>query len=276
MHSTVRADHPVLVRNNVRVTGRDGGPAIVFAHGFGCDQGMWNRLLPAFGDTHQLVLFDLVGAGASDLDAYDPIKYSTLDGHASDVVEICRALGLEDVVLVGHSVSAMIVALAAIQAPELVSDVVMVAPSPCYVDDPTTGYVGGFTDEDIDGLLDSLDSNYYAWAAAMAPMIMGNPSTPELGEELSGSFCRTDPDLARAFATVTFRSDWRPALPRLTTRTLVLQCSEDMLAPPEVGRYLEATLPNGTLVELEATGHCPHVSAPEETGAAIRRHLDGA
>jgi sigma-B regulation protein RsbQ len=274
MHSTVRTDHPVLVRNNVRVTGNPVGRPIVFAHGFGCDQGMWDRLLPTFRDAHQLVLFDLVGAGASDLDAYDPIKYSTLGGHASDVVEICRVLELEDVVLVGHSVSAMIVALAAIEAPELVSDVVMVAPSPCYVDDPSSGYVGGFTDADIDGLLDSLDSNYYAWAAAMAPMIMGNPSAPELGEQLSGSFCRTDPDLARAFATVTFRSDCRPLMPRLTTRTLLLQCSEDMLAPPEVGRYLQRTIPDSTLVELAATGHCPHVSAPEETGAAIRRHLD--
>lgn len=262
-----------VARNNVTVTGRPDGPVLMLAHGFGCDQDMWRRVLPAFTDTYRVVLFDHVGAGGSDATAYDPDRYATLEGYARDVVEICAEMDLHDVVLVGHSVSAMISAAAAAQAPDRIGRIVMVAPSPRYVDDPETGYVGGFSAEDIDELLTSMDSNYFAWAASIAPMVMGNPGTPELGEELTGSFCRTDPVLARQFARVTFLSDGRDLLPRVPVPALVLQCTDDALAPDEVGVYVADRIPDATLVRLRATGHCPHVSAPEETAEAIVSHL---
>jgi len=269
----VLVSSPVAARNHVTVTGRADGPVVLFAHGFGCDQGMWQRVLPHFVADHRVVLFDHVGAGRSDAAAYDREKYATLDGYAADLLEICRELDLHDVVLVAHSVSAMMAVVAAAAEPERFSRLVLVAPSPCYVDDPGTGYVGGFSREDIDELLESLDSNYFAWAAAMAPMVMGNPDSPELGSELTGSFCRTDPGIARDFARVTFLSDSRALLREVRTPALVLQCSEDLLAPVEVGRYVHEQLAGSTLVQLAATGHCPHVSAPEETAAAILGYL---
>jgi sigma-B regulation protein RsbQ len=226
-----------------------------------------------FAASHRVVLFDHIGAGRSDLAVYDSERYSTLQGYAQDVLAICEAMDLHDVTLVGHSVSANIALLAAIEQPERFRQLVLVAPSPSYVDDPGAGYVGGFTASDIDELLESLDSNYFAWAAATAPMVMGNPQSPELGERLAGSFCRTDPDIAREFAAVTFRSDIRDRLASVATPALILQCSADALAPTEVGDYLHAQLPDSILVNLAATGHCPHVSAPEETSAAIRLHL---
>ncbi|WP_229674426.1 alpha/beta fold hydrolase [Nakamurella endophytica] len=245
----------------------------MFAHGFGCDQNMWRRLVPQFLSDHRVVLFDHVGAGRSDMDAYDFGKYSSIDGYAGDIVEICDELGLSDVVLVGHSISAMIAAAAAAARPDLFSRLVLVAPSPRYVDDRSAGYVGGFTAADIDGLLDSLDSNYFGWATAMAPMVMGNPDRPELGEELTTSFCRTRPEIAHQFARVTFLTDARALLGRVVTSSLVLQCSDDILAPVEVGRYVHRHLPDSAFRQLRATGHCPHVSAPEETGAAILEYL---
>ncbi len=263
----------VAERNHVTVTGRPDGPVVVFAHGFGCDQDMWNRVLPYFAQDHRVVLFDHVGAGRSDISAYDREKYASLDGYAHDLLEICEELDLRDVVLVAHSVSAMMAVVAAAARPDLFSRLVLVAPSPSYIDDPSTGYVGGFTREDIDGLLASLDSNYFAWAAAMAPMVMGNGDTPALGSELEGSFCRTNPDIARHFARVTFLSDTRRLLADVRTPALVLQCSEDLLAPVEVGQYVHEQMAGSTLVQLAATGHCPHVSAPEETATAILRYL---
>lgn len=263
----------VVHRNHVTTTGRPDGAVMLFAHGFGCDQGMWSRLVPAFVRDYQVVLFDHVGAGRSDQGAYDPVKYSTLDGYAEDMLQICRELDLHDVVLVAHSVSAMMALTAAAQEPDRFSRLVLVAPSPCYIDDPVSEYVGGFASEDIDDLLASLESNYFAWAASMAPMMMGNPDAPELGEQLTGSFCRTDPNVARDFARVTFLSDSRPVLARVRTPSLVLQCAHDLLAPVEVGRYLHDHLAGSTLVWLQATGHCPHVSAPQETAAAIVNYL---
>ncbi len=260
-------------RGNVRITGDPDGPTLVLAHGFGCDQDMWRRVLPAFVATHRVVLFDHVGAGRSDHTAYDPERYSTLEGYAADVVEIAEELDLHDAVLVGHSVSAMIAAAATTAAPDRFGRLVMVAPSPRYVDDPETGYVGGFSAEDIEDLLVSMDSNYFAWAASIAPMVMGNADNPELGEELTGSFCATDPTIARQFARVTFQSDARALLAAVPVPTLVLQCRDDVLAPDEVGVYVAEQIPDATLVRLEATGHCPHVSAPEETAAVILDHL---
>jgi sigma-B regulation protein RsbQ len=261
----------VSTRNNVSVRGVLDGQPMVFAHGFGCDQTMWRHVTPAFADTHRIVLFDHVGAGKSDLRAYDRAKYSTLDGYAADVLEICRELELRDVIFVGHSVSAMVGALAAAKEPARFAKLILVGPSPRYIDDE--GYVGGFSREDIEGLMDSLDSNYLGWSQTYAPAIMGRADRPELGEELTNSFCRTDPEIARHFARVTFLSDNRADLGRVTTPALILQCSDDIIAPPEVGRFVHEHLANSELVQLAAKGHCPNLSAPEETVEAIRRFL---
>ncbi|UAC02162.1 alpha/beta hydrolase [Dactylosporangium vinaceum] len=257
----------VVERNNVRLLGPENAPAMVFSHGFGCDQSMWRFVAPRFADDHRVVLFDHVGAGRSDLAAYSPERYGTLDGYADDLLELLHELDLHGVVFVGHSVSAMIGMLAANKEPARFSKLVMVGPSPRYIDDD--GYYGGFSAGEIDELLDSLDSNYLGWSAAMAPVIMGNPDRPELGDELTNSFCRTDPAIARRFAEVTFRSDNRADLDRVSVPTLILQCSDDVIAPQEVGAYLNAHIPGSTLVVLKATGHCPNLSAPEETFAAI-------
>ncbi|MGZ4508680.1 MAG: alpha/beta fold hydrolase [Blastococcus sp.] len=263
----------VLERNRVTVRGEPGARPIVFAHGFGCDQEMWRFVAPHFEVDHRVVLFDHVGSGRSDLSAYDSQKYGTLHGYADDLVEILRDLDLRDVVFVGHSVSSMIGALAYRQAPELFGALVMVGPSPRYVDDGD--YVGGFSRADIAGLLDALDSNHLGWSARMAPLIMGNAERPELGEELTNSFCRTDPGIAREFARVTFLSDNRADLAAIDVPTLVLQCSDDVIAPDVVGEYVHEHIRGSVLVHLQATGHCPNLSAPEETTAAIRAFLAG-
>jgi sigma-B regulation protein RsbQ len=260
-----------LARNNVMVHGAADAQPMLFAHGFGCDQHMWRFVWPAFAGDHRVVLFDHVGHGGSDRTVFDRDRYATLSGYADDILDICRELDLRDVIFVGHSVSAMIGALAAIAEPERFAHLILVCPSPRYIDDK--GYVGGFAPEDIDGLLESLDSNYLGWSGAMAPVIMGNADRPELGEELRNSFCATDPEIARHFAQVTFRSDNRSDLPAVGTPALVLQCREDAIAPREVGAYVHAQLPDSRLVVLEATGHCPNLSAPEETIAAIRAYL---
>jgi len=263
----------VLARNCVQVSGVPSGRPIVFAHGFGCDQEMWRFVSPDFEVDHRVVRFDHVGSGNSDLSAYDPEKYGSLRGYAADVVEVVRELGLTDVVYVGHSVSAMIGVLAVQQAPELFGALVMVGPSPRYVDDGD--YVGGFSRTDIAGLLDALDANHLGWSTQMAPVIMGNPERPELAAELTNSFCRTDPDIARQFARVTFLSDNRADLAHVRIPTLVLQCSEDVIAPDVVGQYVHEHIPGSVLTRLAATGHCPNLSAPEETTAAIRAFLAG-
>jgi sigma-B regulation protein RsbQ len=261
----------VLARNRVGVSGVPDGRPILFAHGFGCDQSMWRFVAPDFEVDHRVVLFDHVGSGNSDLSAYDPQKYGSLHGYACDVVEICRELELSDVVFVGHSVSAMMGVLALQQAPDVFGALVMVGPNPRYVDDGE--YIGGFSRTDIVGLLDALDSNPLGWSTQMAPVIMGNPDKPELTEELTNSFCRTDPDIARQFARVTFLSDNRGDLPGVKVPTLVLQCSDDVIAPDVVGRYVHEQIPGSVLTRLDAVGHCPHLSAPEETTAAIREFL---
>ncbi|WP_426612853.1 alpha/beta fold hydrolase [Bradyrhizobium sp. McL0616] len=257
----------VIERNNVRLGG-EGDRAMMFAHGFGCDQNMWRFVEPAFEKDFRTVLFDQVGAGGSDLNAYDKAKYCTLGGYADDVVEIGREIGLKNAVFVGHSVSAMIGALATLKAPGMFGKLVMVGPSARYIDDGD--YVGGFGETQIEELLQFLEANHMGWSAQMAPAIMGNPDRPELGEELTNSFCRTDPEIAKAFARVTFTSDNRKDLPEIDVPTLILQCSEDVIAPLAAGEFVARSIPNSKFIVLEATGHCPNLSAPDEVVSAMK------
>ena len=260
----------VLLRNNVKILGFGTIP-IVFAHGYGCDQNMWRLITPAFEDKYKVVLYDHVGFGKSDLTAFDPQKYSTLDGYAHDLLEVCNELGTSPIIFVGHSVGAMIGVLAAIRQPKLFRKLVLIGPSPCYINDGE--YIGGFARQDIDGLLEFLDSNHLGWSNTMAPVIMGNPDRPELAEELANSFCRTDPEIAKHFARVTFLSDNRADLSKLRVPSLILQCSQDAIAPSQVGVYVQSHLADSSLVHLKATGHCPQLSAPEETIQAIMSGL---
>ncbi|MEZ0604109.1 alpha/beta fold hydrolase [Paraburkholderia sp. IW21] len=257
-------------RNNVRISG-SGKRTMVLAHGFGCDQSMWRYLVPSFHGEYRTVLFDHVGSGASDLSAYDRDKYDSLQGYADDLVEIVKEIADGPVVFVGHSVSAMIGLIASLDAPAFFAAQVMVGPSPCYVNDGD--YIGGFTREDIEDLLLTLESNYLGWSSTMAPAIMGAPEQPELGVELTNSFCRTDPEIARQFARVTFLSDHRAILPRNTTPTLILQCSDDIIVPRTVGEYMQRMMPVSTLHIIENVGHCPHLSAPSASAAAMRDFL---
>ncbi|QHY94259.1 Sigma factor SigB regulation protein RsbQ [Streptomyces sp. S4.7] len=259
----------VRSRNHVTVSGRAGGPVVMLANGFGCDQNMWRLVVPPLERDFTVVLFDHVGAGRSDLSAWSRERYSTLEGYTEDVLEICHELALGPVTFVGHSVAAMMGVLAAAREPEIFAGLVLLAPSPCFIDDPDAGYRGGFSAEDIDELLGSLEANYLGWSGAMAPVIMGNPGRPELGEELTNSFCRTDPEIARVFARVTFMSDNRENLAHVTVPTLVAQCSNDSIAPPEVGDFVRSKIAGSRLITLNATGHCPQLAAPEETAAAI-------
>ncbi len=264
----------ILSRNNVNVTGAGRQP-MMFAHGFGCDQNMWRFVTSAFENDYSIVLFDYVGAGASDLSAYDRARYSRLDGYAQDILDICNALDLQNVILVGHSVSSIVAVLAANREPERFERLILIGPSPRYIDDPPE-YRGGFERSEIEGLLEMMDKNYIGWANFLGPAIMKNPDQPELSEELTASFCSTDPVIARNFAEATFFADNREDLPRVSVASLILQCAEDMIAPREVGEYMHRQLPGSTLRFMEATGHCPHMSHPEETIQAIREYLQPA
>ena len=261
----------IYARNNISQSGRGSRP-MIFAHGFGCDQNMWRFVAPAFADQYKIVLYDHVGAGKSDLAAYSFHKYASLQGYADDLLQICHSLNLQDAVFVGHSVSAVIGILAAIAQPRYFGKLILIGPSPRYINDKN--YTGGFNQEEIEGLLDMLDANYLNWANTMAPLIMRNPDHPELGRELTNSFCQTDPDIARHFAHVTFTSDNRADLPRLNIPSLILQCSEDVIAPEAVGRYVHHHLRDSQLAMMQATGHCPNLSAPDETITLIRAYLD--
>ena len=245
---------------------------MMFAHGFGCDQNMWRYVTPAFENSHRIVLFDHVGAGASDLKAYSREKYNSLEGYADDIIEIARELELTDIIFVGHSVSALMGIIAARKAPEIFKSLILVGPSPSYINEGD--YVGGFTRSQIDELLVSLDQNHLGWSMAMAPVIMGNPERKELGEELANSFCRTDPEIAKHFARTTFLTDKRSILPDSTIPSLILQCSHDVIAPVEVGEYMHRNMPNSKLIVMKATGHCPNLSAPDETIAVMRDYLN--
>lgn len=246
---------------------------MLFAHGFGCDQNMWRFVTPAFENDYKIIAFDYVGAGKSDLSAYNPERYSNLNGYTQDVLDICEALDLKDAIFVGHSVSSMIGLLAAIKKPEYFSDLILIGPSPCYINDGT--YVGGFERRDIEELLETMDKNYIGWANFLAPAIMKNADRPELGKELTESFCSTDPHIARQFAMATFFSDNRRDLLNLKRPSLIMQCSDDLIAPLSVGYYLHTHLSNSTLRVLNATGHCPHMSEPEETIKVMQDYLNG-
>jgi sigma-B regulation protein RsbQ len=258
------------LRNNVRVLG-DGNATMVFAHGFGCDQNMWRLLAPQYAKRYRTVLFDLVGSGDSDITAYDPAKYGSLHGYADDVLEIIREFATGPVIFVGHSVSAMIGMLADLKGTERFAAQIMVGPSPCYINDGD--YIGGFSRQDIESLLDTLEGNYLGWSSNMAPAIMGAPDQPALGQELTNSFCRTDPEIAKQFARVTFLSDNRADLPRLSTPTLILQCNDDLIAPVAVGEYLQRQLPRSTLSIIDNVGHCPHLSSPGPVASAMDAFL---
>ena len=257
----------VYARHNINILGEAHGPTILLAHGFGCDQNLWRLIVDRLKSDFRLVLFDLVGAGSSDPGAWDAAKYSSLAGHAADVLDIVDELDLREVLFVGHSVSSMIGALAATADPSRFSKLVLLTPSPCYIDDDD--YRGGFSKTDIDELLQSLEQNYLGWSRAMAPVVMGTPDRPDLENELAETFCRSDPEHARVFARATFLSDNRADLPRIPIPTLVIECAHDAIAPREVGAYVHAHIPDSQLITLDATGHCPHVSAPDVTASAI-------
>lgn len=262
----------VLRRNNVKVLG-SGAQPMLFAHGFGCDQNMWRFIVPAFADDYRIILFDYVGSGRSDLSAYDAERYASLEGYAQDVLDICHALDLQDVIFVGHSVSSMVGILAANREPDRFADLILIGPSPRYVND-APDYTGGFERSDIEQLLETMDKNYVGWANYLAPVVMKNPDRPELGAELTESFCSTDPIIARRFAEATFLSDNRSDLGQMRVPSLVLQCSDDIIAPTAVGEYVHQHLARSTFRLMKATGHCPHMSAPEETIALIREYLE--
>jgi sigma-B regulation protein RsbQ len=260
----------ILVRNNVKVSGRGTQP-MLFAHGFGCDQNMWRHIAKEFEADYRVILFDYVGSGHSDIAAYDAKRYSSLEGYSQDVLDVIRALDLRDIVFVGHSVSGMIGVLAANEEPDRFEQLILIGPSPRYINDEQ--YIGGFERKDIDGLFEMMDRNFLGWANFLAPAIMKNPDRPELGEELTASFCSTDPIIARNFAAATFLADNRDDLARVTVPSLILQCSDDMVAPQQVGEYIHGQLAGSTLRVMKATGHCPHMSHPDETVALIREYL---
>ena len=257
-------------RNNVKIFGKGKQP-MLFAHGFGCDQNMWKYITPAFENDYQIILFDYVGAGKSQKDFYNKERYASLQGYAQDILDVCKELDLKEVILVAHSVSAMTGLLAAIEQPGYFQKLIMIGPSPCYINDD--GYKGGFERKDIESLLETMEKNYIGWANFLAPAIMGNQERPQLSGELTESFCSTDPVIARQFAQATFFSDNREDLKKLKIPSLLLQCSDDMIAPLEVGMYLSKNLPNSTLRIMKASGHCPHMSEPAETIAMIKDYL---
>jgi sigma-B regulation protein RsbQ len=271
MQTLVASD--IVRRNNVREFGRGTQP-MLFAHGFGCDQNMWRFVTPAFENDYRIILFDYVGCGESDHDAYNERRYSSLDGYAHDVLDIIRALDLREIIFVGHSVSSMIGVLAANAAPDRFAELIMIGPSPRYINDED--YVGGFERKDIDGLFEMMDRNFIGWANFLAPAIIKNPDRPELAEELTASFCSTDPVVARNFAVATFLADNRDDLAAVKVPCLILQCSQDMVAPSEVGEYLKGRLSRSTFRQMEATGHCPHMSHPEETVALMKEYLQSS
>ncbi len=261
-------------RNNVRISGQ-GDRVVMFVHGLGCDQRMWRYVAPAFEADFKVILMDLPGCGQSDLSAFDVDRYSKLEGYAQDILEVIEALDLQDVIFVGHSVSSMLGAIASLRQPERFSKLIMVAPSPCYLNHPPD-YLGGFDRQDIEELLDLMDKNYMGWASFLAPLAMGNSEYPALAKELESSFCSTDPITAKAFAKATFYSDCRSLLPEIVTPCLVLQCSEDALVPESVGEYLHQHIPKSSYIKLTATGHCPHLSHPVETAVFIRSYINGS
>ncbi|PID22289.1 alpha/beta hydrolase [Sporosarcina sp. P3] len=261
----------IKVRNAVHITG-SGEQTIVFAHGFGCDQTVWNHVIPAFEKQYRIVTFDYVGSGHSDKRAYSAERYESLPGYAQDVIEVCDALELKDIIYVGHSVSGMIGVLASIQRPDLMEKLIMIGPSPHYLNEPD--YRGGFEREDIDELLDMMEMNYKEFTKYLAPIAMKNEDRPHLSDEFESMLCANDPGIARRFAKATFMSDVREELSKVTTKTLILQPTEDSIVPIEVGYYIEEHMSNSELVIMKAKGHNPHISHPTETIKEITRFIE--
>jgi sigma-B regulation protein RsbQ len=261
----------VISRNNVTRFG-SGSQTIIFSHGYGCDQNMWRYITPAFEKDYDIILFDHVGSGKSDEKMYDFAKYNSLNGYADDIIELCEELALEKVIFVGHSVSSIIGVLAAAERPDIFIRLIMIGPSPCYINDDE--YFGGFSRKDIDELIETLESNYLGWSSAITPVIVGDPDKPEITEELHNSFCRMNPEIAKHFAKVTFLGDNRDDLSRISIPALVIQCHPDMIAPLQVGKYVHKKMQNGSLTQLDASGHCPHLTAPEQTIEAIKTYLE--
>lgn len=262
----------VIKRNNVKISGQ-GSETVIFAPGFGCDQNMWRFVAPAFEKDFRVILFDYVGSGKSDYEAYESCKYSELKGYADDILEICSALDEKEVIFIGHSVGATIGILAAHQNPKLFKELILIGPSPCYLNEPPL-YLGGFEKEDLEGLINLMEQNYIGWANYLSKVVMKNPDRPELSGELEESFCSTDPIIAREFAEATFFSDYREYLPAVKVPTFIMQCSDDAIAPLEVGYYMNQHMPNSIMRQMKATGHCPHMSHPEETIEMIKNYLD--
>jgi len=264
----------IQIRNNVKIFG-NGEQPIVFAHGFGCDQEMWRYIVPSFEEDYRVVLFDYVGSGESQLAYYNRDKYNSLQGYADDVIDIMETLNLQNAIFVGHSVSGMIGMLASIREPEYFERIVMLGPSPRYMND-LPDYYGGFEKHEIKELLNMMEMNFIGWASYLAPIVMQNADRKELSEELEKSFCSRDPHIARQFAEVTFMSDCREDLVEASVPSLILQCADDSIAPVEVGDYLHAHLKNSTLQQMCARGHYPHLSHPEETTRLIKQYLASA
>ncbi len=262
----------IIERNNVTISG-EGDRTLLFAHGFGCDQSMWRHITPKFVPDHRVITYDLTGAGSSDLSAYDFERYSDLEGHADDILQICEVLDLEDVVLIGHSVSASSAVIAANRAPDRFDRLVLVSPSPSFANDPDGGYIGGFSHDDLQGVIDFMEDNYLGWSEMMAPRIAGQAAGEPAAADLTQSFCRTDPDIAKHFGRVTFFSDRRDDMKRTARPSLVLHCSQDALVPMGVADWMRDNIPNSTIEVLPVTGHCPHMTAPELTASEIRAYL---
>ncbi|MGC1242903.1 MAG: alpha/beta hydrolase [Chryseosolibacter sp.] len=264
-------NNSILARNNVKVTG-NGKKPMLFAHGFGCDQTMWRYITPAFENDYQVIVFDYVGSGKSDLAAYHEGRYSTLNGYALDILEICEELNLRDVMFVGHSVSSMTGLLAAIKEPDYFAELILIAPSPRYLNEK--GYVGGFDKTDVDRILDNMGKDYEGWANGAAPDVMKNPDRPDLSAELVQSFLSIKPSIARNFMAATFFTDNRKDLLKLKKPSLIVQTEDDRIVPIEVGDYLHAHLENSTLKVLKASGHYPHLSHPRETIRVMKAYLN--
>ncbi len=264
--------HPLVRRNNINIIG-DGPETLVFIHGYGCDQNMWRFVTPAFQQNFKIVLLDLVGCGKSDERAFNPEKYSCLNGYVADIIEICDAFKFENITLVGHSVSAIIAGLASIQRPDLFNKLIMVCPSPRYVNEEESGYIGGFNQHDIVDMLCTLQNNYLGWSSAIAPVIIGDSNYTEFSKELANSFCRNNPEIAKHFAEVTFTGDNRSDLKNILVPTLILQTKHDVIAPVEVGIYVHEQIKGSILKILDTSGHCPHLTIPEATIDAMAGFL---
>ncbi|WP_316806398.1 alpha/beta hydrolase [Pedobacter agri] len=264
--------HTILIRNNVKILGQ-GSQVIMFAHGFGCAQSSWKYITDAFLEDYRVILFDYVGSGQSDQNQYDYHKYSTLEGYACDVIDIIEALGLKDIIFVGHSVSSMIGMIAALQIPESFKKLIFIGPSPRYLND--RDYIGGFESADIESIFTQIAEDYVGWTKGISPAVMDKAEQPELADFLQECFEETEPSIALAFAMATFKADYRHQIKNLRVPSLTLQSSNDMMAPQSAGEYIHQNTRDNFLVVMKATGHFPHISEPKETIREIKDFIEG-